>query len=543
MSEIRIDRRRLLQSTLALGGLAALGVSMSSCSNDGRGDGESPSGSSGGSVALPTYVPYPGFTADLSGDGLTPAMLSYPSNPEPVTDGPPGDGQDFGAFALTNTPIPPALDQNQFWQSLNERLGAGMSVSLVPSGDFTDRFQTTVAGDRLPELFTYWPKGIPGLPSLLRERAADLTDLLSGDAIKAYPFLASIPTESWKSAVYGGRIYGVPIARAVQSTVVLYGRTDLLAQQGIDPSPSSWDEMHAMFAEVSSSNTWALASVPMQIIRQSFGVPNGWSIDDGGTWTSAFEHEAQLEALEAGRKLVEDGLVHPDTTSSDNQQRKTWTVAGTTWFVEDTFSGRPAFANMAATPVDVDVVLPPLAGGGGMAPIWLGAPTHNLTGISLKAGDRVEAMLDVLNWLSAPFGSAEHLFKNYGIEGVHYDVVDGEPVLNDKGRSETKLGIEYLGQGPFVSYLPGFPDVAESMFEVQREAIPTAVANPAATLFSETESRKGTQLSTTMTDLETDILQGRKPVSAWTDAVATWKQDGGDAMRQEFEQAHAENVG
>ncbi|WP_420113162.1 hypothetical protein [Pseudactinotalea sp.] len=542
MSQIRIGRRRLLQSTLALGGLAALGSSLTACSNEGRGDGGSQTENN--AVTLPTFTPYAGFTPDLVGEnGVTDTMLTYPANPEAVTDGPPGDGQDFGAFALTNTPVPPSMDQNAFWQALNEKLGATMSVSLVPSGDYTDRFQTTVAGDRLPELFTYWPKGIPGLPSLLRERAADLTDLLSGDAVANYPFLAAIPTDSWRSTVYGGRIYGVPIARAAQSSVVLYGRFDLLAELGIEPNPSSWDDLHSLFAEVTSSNTWALANVPLQIIRQSFGIPNGWSIGEDGTWTSANEHEAQLDALEAGRKLVEDGLVHPDTTSADNQQRQSWSVAGTTWFLEDTFSARPAFTNMTSEAVDLDVVLPPLAGGGGMADIWLAAPTHNVTGISLKAADRAEAMLDVLNWLAAPFGSAEHLFKVYGLEGVHHDIVDGEPVLTDKGKSETKLGIDYLAQGPFVSYLPGHADVAQAMYDVQVEAIPTAIANPAATLFSETESRKGSQIGDALTDLGVDILHGRKPVSAWTEGVETWKKGGGDAMRDEFEQAYAENEG
>ncbi|TDE88787.1 extracellular solute-binding protein [Occultella glacieicola] len=539
MSEIRIARRQLLQSTLAIGGLATLG-GLAGCSNEGRGDAGSQAENS--SVTLPTYIPNPDFVADLPGEnGVSDTMLAYPANPQPATDGPPGDGQDVSAFALTNNPVPPAMDQNAFWQELNERLGFTLSVSLVPSGDYTDRFQTTVAGDRLPDLFTFWPKGIPGLPSLLHERAADLTELLSGDAIEKYPFLASIPTESWRSSVYGGRIYGVPIARGAQSSTVLYGRYDLLEEQGIDPAAQSWDDLYAMFAELTSSTTWALANVPLQVIRQSFGIANGWSVD-GGTWVSANEDERQLDALEAGRKLVADGLVHPDTTSSDNQQRQAWTIAGTTRFVEDTFSAWPAFANLSGDQsLDLDVILPPLAEGGGMAPIWLAGPTHNLTGISLKSADRAEALLDVLNYFAAPFGSAEHLFKSYGLEGVHHELVDGDPVLNDKGKSETQLGLRYLGEGPWVTYMPGRPDVAQTLFDVQTEAVPTAIPNPSATLFSETESRKGTQIGTALRDLEVDILQGRKPVSAWTDAVQTWKDGGGDAMRDEFAEAFAEN--
>lgn len=87
MSGIPIARRRLLQSTLALGGLAALGGSLSACSNEGRGD--TGSQAENDAVALPTYIPYTGFTPDLRGEnGVSDTMLAYPQNPEAVTSGP-----------------------------------------------------------------------------------------------------------------------------------------------------------------------------------------------------------------------------------------------------------------------------------------------------------------------------------------------------------------------------------------------------------------------------------------------------------------------
>ena len=228
MSEPIIGRRRLLQGTLAVGGLAALGLT--GCSNEGRGGAGSQAEND--SVELPTYIPYTGIEPDLKGeDGVSDTMLHYPSNPAPVTDGPPGDGEDVGVFAVTNSPVPPSMDQNAYWQALNDRLGFSLDVSLVPSGDFTDRFQTTVAGDQLPDLFTYFPGGIPGLPALLAERATDLTEHLSGDAIADYPFLANIRTESWKYAIYGGRIFGVPIARGAQSSPVLFSIAETMCSR------------------------------------------------------------------------------------------------------------------------------------------------------------------------------------------------------------------------------------------------------------------------------------------------------------------------
>ncbi|WP_156252644.1 extracellular solute-binding protein [Pseudactinotalea terrae] len=541
MSSTPIARRRLLQGTLAMGGLAALGGTLSACSNEGRGDTGPEAENS--TVALPTYIPYEGFVPDLVGEnGVSDTMLRYPSDPQAVTSGPPGDGADVGVFSLTNTPVPPSMDQNAFWQELNERLGFTLSVTLVPSGDFTDRFQTTVAGDRLPDLFTFFPGGIPGLPALLRERAADLTDLLSGDAIENYPFLANIPTDSWKSSVYGGRIYGVPIARGAQSSPALYRRDDVLEARGIDGDVTTWEDLVAIFRELTGGNTWALSNVPMQLIRQAHGIANGWSVGDDGVLISANEDERQLEALEQGRRLVEERLVHPDTTSADNQQRQTWVVGGTTSMFEGTYAAWPTLAmRPAAGDMRLGIVVPPAIDGGGAAPIWLGPATHNLTGVSIDSADRAEALLDVLNYLAAPFGSEEHLFKNYGLEGVHHDLVDGEPVLNDKGQSESQLGLKYIGEGPWVNYVPGKPDVAQTMYDVQSALVPTAIANPASDLFSETESRKGSQIGGALGDVQTDILAGRSPVSAWTEAVKRWKSDGGDQIRDELTEAYEQN--
>ena len=541
MSEPRIARRRLLQGTLAMGGLAALGLT--GCSNEGRGGAGSQAENN--SVELPSYIPYAGFEPDLKGeDGVSDTVLHYPADPVAVTEGPPGDGKDVGVFALTNTPVPPSMDRNAYWQALNERLGFTLDVSLVPSGDFTDRFQTTVAGDQLPDLFTYFSGGIPGLPALLQERAADLTDLLSGDAIRDYPFLANIPTESWQYAIYGGRIYGVPIARGAQSSPALYRRDDVLEEQGLDAEVQSWADLVTIFEELTGGNTWALSNVPMQLIRQAHGIPNNWELGSDGMLVSTNEDERQLDALEKGRQLVEKGVVHPDTTSSDNQQRQAWVVGGRTLFFEGTYA---AWSSLAAQPnagqMRLGVMVPPKAEGGGTMPIWLGPATHNLTGISIGSADRAPALLQVLNYLAAPFGSEEHLFKNYGLDGEHHTMVDGDPVLTEKGQSETQLGLKYVAEGPWVNYVPGKPDVAEAQFDTQTALVPTAIPNPASALFSETESRKGSQIGSALDSTQTDILEGREPVSSWTDAVERWKRDGGDKIRDELTEAYEQSQG
>ncbi|WP_369374188.1 extracellular solute-binding protein [Promicromonospora sp. Populi] len=528
-----ITRRNLLVGGLGLGAFAVLGLA--GCSNEGRGGGAL---ASNAGVALPTYIPYDGVPIDIVGaDGVPNTMLKYPANPQQVTDGPPGDGQDVGVLALTNTPAPPGVDRNEYWQALNERLGFSLAVSQVLAGDFTDRFQTAVAGDQLPDLFTYFPVEVPGLPGLLAERATDLTELLSGDAVSRYPFLANIPTQSWQSSVYGGKIYGVPIPRGPMSSTVMYTRQDVLDAEGLSAEVGSLDDFVSLCTELTGANRWALGKAPITYLREMFALPNVWA-EEGGSLTSVNEHERQAEALEACRRLVADGVVHPDAFAVEGPQRKTWMVNRTVTLLDDTFSAWTDFFNY---PIDDEfrlaVIPPPLAEGGGPGNFWLAGATHNLTSISARSADRAEALLDVLNYLAAPFGSAEHLFKNYGLEGVHHTLEGTDPVLTEKGRTEAQLSLKYMAEGPWVNYQAGLPEVAQDQYDAQTGVVPTALRNPVEGLFSETGSRRGAQINTALLAVENDIISGREPVSAWTTAVDAWKRGGGDTIRDEYQEA------
>jgi putative aldouronate transport system substrate-binding protein len=530
-----LSRRAFGAGALGVGALASLGLA--GCSNEGRG------GAAVGDNAdatFPSYIPYEGIKPDMEGeDGVNDAMLHYPKDPKKVTDGTPGDGKDFGIFAMTNNPAPPAMAKNDYWQEMNKRLGCTMTVSVVPTGDFSDRFQTTVAGDKLPEIFNF-PGDTPSLPSMLNERAADLTDLLSGDNIKKYPFLANIPTETWESCVYGGKIYGVPIPRGGAQSTVMYARKDWLEDEGIELSLDSLDDFLATCKDLTGAKRWALGAAPTLFIREMFEIPNGWT-EDGGKLTSANEDERQPDALEATRKMVKDGLVHPDAFSVDQPKRKNWVINGTTPLISDTLSAWPDFSNYPLPDgFRLQVLQPPKADGGGVAPIQHGQLSQNTTSISKQAEDRADALLEVINYFAAPFGSEEYKFKFYGVEGIDHELHGSDPVLTEKGRNETQLALRYVGQPPWVNYSPSDPDMAKDQFEAEKKVIPTAVKNPVEGLYSETQSRKGNQIGSTLSDLETDIIQGRKPVSAWVDAVKTWKKNGGDKMRDEYEKALAE---
>lgn len=549
MSESLLNRRAFLGAGLGAAGLVAVG-SMASCSSDGG-------GSTGGSVAgagveLPTYMRFEGVTADLPGtdDGIPDTFFAYPADPQAATTGTPADGSALQGSVPINKAVPPSMDRNSYWQELNARIGSDLNLTITPGADFAQRFATAVAGDGLGDMFTI-DMGFAQLPQFLEAQCQDLTEYLSGDAVADYPFLANLPTDSWRGTVFNGSIYGLPITRGVQSSVLLYTRGDLFEERGVDPQPSTIDDFVKACEEMTDTraNVWALTAVPMAMLQQMYGLPNTWQVGDDGSFTHAIELDGYREALELGRRLIEAELVHPDSVDATTADQKAWFGAGSGAIHQDTYSGMGSMYEVGLGGPEsyvVGLMVTP-SESGEAAPLWLGNPNNTIS--ALKKGDesRIRMMLEVMNWLAAPIGTEEHMFRKYGVEGVHYELDDnGDPVMTSLGQSEASGGtfpIEYLIDGPRPNYYPGRPEVAQDIHDHMQIVVPTGVRNPTVGLYSSTQGTKGGRLGTTITDETNAILLGRKPVSAWDEVVDGWRTGGGDTIRSEYEEAHAELEG
>lgn len=535
MSENSVNRRLFLTGALAT---AVAGCSTGTTNN--------PAQTVGG-IKLPTYTPYPGVQPDLKGNaqGLLDAFLRYPEPPVKAFNGPPMNGGSLNAFVLTSSPVPPAVAQNPYWQELNKRLGADLKLTIVPNSDMATKFATLVAGDDLPDLIVpalYTPNGLPAgvanLPAWMASKCQDLTPYLSGDEIKEYPFLANLPTAAWKDCRYNGGIYGLPVARGVGGTL-LFRRDDLFAQLGANPNPASFAEFREVCKQVSdpAANRWALANSPMDFISQMLGMPFRWR-EEGGKLKSRYEFEEHKQALADSAQLVKEGAVHPDSFTN-NAPVKKWFNAGSALLNPDRYTAWPQYyaENIAGGAFAISGMRPPKYTGGGWAATWQAQATNNFTVMKKADETRIRQLLKVCDWLAAPFGTEEYLFRKYGVAGVHYVMKDGGPQQSQAGITQTVLGIRYIVDAPDVIFIPGNPDATRKSYEYQSSIIPTSVADPTLSLFSDTWSRKQGQLGTIINDAQNDILSGRKPVSTWDDVVKQWRSTGGDQVRTEFEEA------
>ena len=180
---------------------------------------------------------------------------------------------------------------------------------------------------------------------------------------------------------------------------------------------------------------------------------------------------------------------------------------------------------------------------GGEGKPWMGSALNNVTSFSKASKHSAETLLKIANWMAAPFGTEEYLFRKYGVAGRHYTLQGTDPVPTKVGVVETGIGLQYISDSQLALYWAGKPDVPQKQHAIQEKAASRLVYDASYGLYSDTQSKKQTQLTKTMTDLEGQIVQGRKPVSDWTAAVQTWKSSGGDKIRGELQDAFAAAAG
>lgn len=515
----------------------------------GNGGGKSQHGSNNSNVKLPGYDPFTsGPKADLapSTDGVLAGYLKYPADPPKVTSGAPSGGT-ITAFVQTYSPVAPGLGRNKYWQALNKAMGVNLKMSVVPSNDYSDKLQTMIAGNALPDMFQI-RTSINELPQFLATKCQELSGFLSGSADKEYPFLANIPSAYWKTSggIVDGGFYGIPVPRSIMGGVFYY-RADIVADRGLDPNPSSYAEFEQLCKGLNDTrhNKWALANADAAFgfIQAMMGVPNAWK-NSGGKLISINELEQTKEALDKTVRLVKAGYVHPDSfasaTTDLTTQYKQWFNAGSAALDGDNWTAWPQFyvQNVAGPKFRVGGMLPPNYDSGSTAVTWQGTPDFSYTVLKKDSASRIKAVLKVLNWLATPFGSAEYLLRRYGVENVDWIMKNGDPVQTDKGAAEVPgLAINYLVDSPAVLYYPGQSVATRDAHTFMQRFLPKSVADPTIGLYSPTNDSKGGTINNNLTDARHAIMQGRKPVSAWDDAVKAWRQGGGDQIAKEFEEA------
>jgi len=539
---MRFELRR--RDLLTLTGAAALAVGATSC---GGGGGRTDGGAEASAdVTLPTYRALGGLTPDLEGneDGLHNVYLQAPEKLLTTTEAPPITSGSVSALTQTFATPPTPMADNGMWQRLNEALGGTLDLNIVIDS-YPEKFATILASGDLPDLMWVPPnQGIPNIAPMLEAQFADLTEYLSGDAVLEYPNLAALTPGSWRTAVVNGRIWGAPIPSTPFGQVYL-------------GNPTVWDEVDG-FQSASAEEflekckdisipgkRWALEPFlpnALHMFGEWFGVPNQYRVNEDRTLTAAHQTDEYLESLEYAQKVFEAGAFYPDLNHAESAQD----FANGSIAAIVSVGPRGASEYRHQNPDLLAEIMVPFSAVEGRRPVYdMGYGTVGFTPFK-KTDDegRIRELLGLVNYLSAPFGTAEYMQKAFGSEGDDYTLEDGNYVATSSAEADVpglRSALEIMTAGEGVIYNPIASD-SEYIYGKEKELLEMMMRRPTNGLYSDTSSKKGTELSTRLGDVRNDVIQGRKSLDDFQAAVKEWEEGGGLKILEEFAAVLPEDV-
>ncbi|GAB2873919.1 type 2 periplasmic-binding domain-containing protein [Streptomyces mayteni] len=544
------SRRSLLRSVGIASAAIAAPPLLTACGSSGTSRSAANSGTE--LAPWPTYVRRDGVAPDLEGDaatGIQDAYLTYPSQLTKGTSEPPGDGSTLRVMTISYGTAPTPRGQNEYWQAMERALGVEIDFTPVPASDFPARMATLMASNDLPDILNLGAgANLPHEATFVLRMMADISEFVSGDAIRDYPNLANIPTASWQAVGrFHGGIHGVPIHRA-RPSVVLWINGTAFEEQGFraDDSGYSRDDFTRLLQDLTQGRKYGMGASKDNGLNwfgahaQFHGVPNTWSLSDG-EFTSYYESPHFKETLAYLNTLWRGEQYYPDSVATSTVDLKTQFYNGTVQSYTDGFGALPTTLSQVhdfqATPM---ISYAP----DGVAPTPWAAPGYaGYTVVNRNLSQsKIRMILRVLDFLASPFGTEEYELLMYGVEGTHFTYdSNGDPTPTERGRTENVVNLPfyYLCAAPQVLYVPNASEGVRTAYEWQRRTCPELIDNPATGLRSDTLSTAGATLGQAMDDAIVGVITGRQPVNSWDEAVSRWKSDGGDAMAAEYESEHA----
>ncbi|BCJ62053.1 extracellular solute-binding protein [Micromonospora endophytica] len=472
-------------------------------------------------------------------DGYT----KYPSNlVDLITEKPGSSGKEISAMTPQWGPAPPGLGQSAYLEAVNAELGVPVNFTIQDGNTYADKLNAMFGGRDVPELLCVpgWEVDkIPRFAEAIGVLFEDLTDYLKGDAANAYPMLAAFPTGAWRHSIWNGRLAAVPNPTDGPFPWVMFTRKDLLDARGLTV-PTSLDELLAIAKEITdpAKKVWAFDDVfaMIQMYHKVPGSKGGWRLRSDGTPEFKYETPEFRQALEVMAKIYQDGLVHPDIIASrgaDSAQlfAKNGAIAFTR---AGTGMWQPAQAEYQKVNPKLNIQpIPIFSASGGDPLVWGDDEPISFTFVKKGVGkERVEELLRVINWCSAPLGSQEAQLRDYGVEGKHHTPTPNGPRKTDLAFKEIVNQYFFIsGRNPTIGPFPDTPNYVQDLLTYSNEMVKYLEKDPWNGVKLEMPAAyKANQVPTE--DKFNDVLRGRRPISDVETIVQEWKSSGGEEARR-----------
>lgn len=331
-----------------------------------------------------------------------------------------------------------------------------------------------VGGDRT-NINTYGMEGafIP-LNDLIAEYAPDIQALLDANP----DIKAAITAED-------GNIYQIPFVYGSTISETWFIRQDWLDTVGM-PVPTTVDELHdtlKAFIEKDANGNGQKDEIGYFMRKSSldnrmtpllslFGVSDYWHVDENGKVSIGTYSEEYKEAIKQVSQWYAEGLIDPEIFTRDPNVRETLFSADNGGVTHDWLASTSGYnKSMTSYVPDFKLVgmLPPADVNGDR---WEVSSRDRLTGRGWAISTDNKHPEETMKYMNFWFTDTGRRLSTYGVEGVTYNMVDGEPVYVDEIlNSDTAINIQIMKMGGMLEDMAFLHDNSFEMILMDEEGV------------------------------------------------------------------------
>lgn len=513
-------------------------------------------------------------SAGDSGDGSSSDAGEEGSQPGEAEN----DREEITVTMMVTEPVTQELpDSFPLLDAVKEKFNINLELTIVPGADYGTKKSTVLGTANLPDVICGMTVdevkqygGTDGMFLNLDEYksyAPDYFGLVDG---------GDRAIETNKMRVNGNLYCFEKLEKYRVAIAPLVGiRMDLLEEQNI-AVPTTFDEYYDALLKIKEAHpemygfstrngtNYLIGSFAYSMGTggfPTFNTARGMYLEPGtDSYIYGPTDEKFTRVIEFLRKAYADGILHPDYANMDKDTMFEKLSNGELISVCDNNSFISRTFNPALQQIEPDAyfdILEPLKNQDGNIRAYRYNKdwTDNVAVISSQT-EHPERIVEMMNWLYTEEGS---LLSNFGVEGVHYDMVDGVPTIKQELIDECagadditsavlgKLGAGLLGMAFYVDETfsaqvsdPIYMDQAERIDSWTEAGELTFLPNWLS--FTEEEQERVTEIEQNLSNIfnqEIDaFITGKKSMDEWTNLVESLKGAGSEELEGIFNTAY-----
>ncbi len=442
-----------------------------------------------------------------------------------------------------------APQKSEAWKYMEDLLDVELDLIAVPSSGYNEKLSLTVASGELPDLMVWTNFPDPELVKYVRMGAFKQLD----DVVGNYKNIMETPEQTFENVKIDKKIYSIPRTRPLQNLAV-YIRKDWLENLKLE-IPKTVEEF-AYVAEQFTKNdpdqnskddTYGLAvGEQLSFLDQlwmAFDTGNTWREKEDGTLEHWHVSEGRKQALEWLADLYAKGVIDPDFPVMNYPQVNEKLIAGKFGIVIG--GGVPNFGQFTAdaqklnSKAEFVMVDPPIGPTGKLGTMQ----SHGFYGhwvINSKVSDeKLAKIMEVLDWQATQDALD---FKRVGVEGVHHNMVNGEPELTDKYKADGVLNL--VAHNKFNPYFttPGAPEhIVQQQLDQWKNIEKLGIPNPAVAVLTPSMQDHMADLDKMAMEYYVNVVIGQKSIDTFDSFVEEWNKKGGQKITEEVNAWYKEN--